>query len=108
MTTEVFREASTIAMLVAAGLLPVTRAGERWALFLWMFAFWDIFYYVGLWLIIRWPTSLLTQDVLFLIPTLWVAPVWFPVLVSLLAIAAVLLANCRRSSTPRVLSSNRN
>jgi hypothetical protein len=64
-----------------------------------MFAFWDIFYYAGLWLIIRWPSSLLTQDVLFLIPTPWIAPVWFPILVSLLAIAAVLLANRQRSST---------
>jgi hypothetical protein len=33
------------------------------------FAFWDIFYYVGLWLMIRWSPSLLTEDVLFPIPT---------------------------------------
>ena len=63
------------------------------------FAFWDIFYYVGLGLIIRWPPSVLMQDVLFLIPTPWIAPVWFPVLVSVLAIAAVLLANRQHSST---------
>jgi hypothetical protein len=63
-----------------------------------MFAFWDIFYYACLWLVIRWPPSLLTDDVLFLVPTPWIAPVWFPILVSLLAIAAVLLANRQHSS----------
>lgn len=45
-------------------------------------------YYVGLSLIIRWPPSLLAQDLLFLIPIPWIAQVWFPVLVSLLAVAA--------------------
>jgi hypothetical protein len=97
--TELSREVATLVMLCAVSLLAVTRGKERWALFLWMFAFWDIFYYAGLWLIIRWPSSLLTQDVLFLIPTPWIAPVWFPILVSLLAIAAILLANRQRSST---------
>lgn len=98
--TEISREAATIIMLIAVSMLAVRSLRERWALFLWMFAFWDIFYYVGLWLIIRWPPSLLTQDVLFLIPTPWVAQVWFPVLVSLLAIGAVALAtneNLRRT-----------
>lgn len=90
--TEVSREAATIIMLIAVSMLAVRSFRERWALFLWMFAFWDIFYYIGLWLIMRWPPSLLAQDVLFLIPTPWVAQVWFPVLVSLLAIAAVALA----------------
>jgi hypothetical protein len=90
--TEVSREAATIIILIAVSMLTVRSFRERWALFLWMFAFWDIFYYVGLWLIIRWPPSLLAPDVLFLIPTPWIAQVWFPVLVSLLAIGAVALA----------------
>jgi hypothetical protein len=89
---EVLREAATIIMLVAVSMLAARAFRERWALFLWMFAFWDIFYYVGLWLIIGWPPSFLEQDVLFLIPIPWVAQVWFPVLVSLLAIGAVVLA----------------
>jgi hypothetical protein len=95
--TEVYREGATLIMLCAVSLLAVRRGKERWALFLWMFAFWDIFYYAGLWLLIRWPPSLLTQDVLFLIPTARIAPVWFPILVSLLAIAAVLLTNRQHS-----------
>jgi hypothetical protein len=90
---EVVREASTVLILVAASLLAIRSIRERWAIFLWMFAFWDIFYYAGLWLIIGWPPSLFTPDVLFLIPTPWVAQVWFPVLVSLLTVAAVLLAS---------------
>ena len=88
--TEVFREAATILMLIGVAFLAAKRAKERWAFFLWTFAFWDIFYYVGLWFAIQWPPSLLTQDVLFLIPVPWIAQVWFPVFVSLLAIAAVL------------------
>lgn len=95
---ELCREGVTIVMLSAVSLLAVTSGRERWALFLWTFAFWDISYYVGLWLMIRWPPSLFTQDVLFLIPTPWLAPVWFPILVSLLAIAALLLTNRQRTS----------
>jgi hypothetical protein len=93
--TEICREGATLIMLCAVSLLAVTRGKERWA----FVAFWDIFYYAGLWLIIRWPSSLLTQDVLFLIPIPWTAPVWFPILVSLLVIAAVLLASRQHSST---------
>jgi hypothetical protein len=89
---EIVREASTILILVAVSLLAASSLLQRWAMFLWMFAFWDIFYYVGLWLIIGWPPSFFTSDVLFLIPTPWVAQVWFPVLVSLLAAGAVAVA----------------
>lgn len=89
---EVAREASTMLILVAVSLLAASSLLERWAMFLWMFAFWDIFYYEGLWLMIGWPPSFFTPDVLFLIPTAWVAQVWFPLLVSLLALAAVAIA----------------
>ena len=98
--TEVFREAATILMLTGASFLAAKGTKERWAFFLWMFAFWDIFYYVGLWGTIRWPSSLLAQDILFLIPVPWIAQVWFPILVSLLAIIAVLMT--RESHTPDV------
>jgi hypothetical protein len=40
---------------------------------------------------VRWPLSLKDPDVLFLIPVPWFSPVWFPLLVSGLAVAAVLL-----------------
>ncbi|MBI2612831.1 hypothetical protein HYW59_03440 [Candidatus Kaiserbacteria bacterium] len=96
--TEMIREAATLVILISLSLAVARRISERWALFLWMFAFWDIFYYVGLWLITRWPPSLVTWDVLFLIPQPWVSQVWFPVLVSTLCIAAVAFA--RTSKMP--------
>ena len=89
---ELVREAATLIILAAVACAVAIRIPERWALFLWTFALWDIFYYVGLWLIVRWPPSVLTQDILFLIPVPWVSQVWFPVLVSLSAMAAVALA----------------
>jgi hypothetical protein len=52
-------------------------------------------YYAGLWATVRWPYSLLSPDVLFLIPVPWVAQVWFPLLVSALAILAVIAGNRR-------------
>jgi hypothetical protein len=91
-TIEVFREAATMIMLSSVALLAGARAKERWGSFLWVFAVWDITYYVGLWATIRWPSSLIDYDVLFLIPVPWVAQVWFPVLVSSLTMLAVALS----------------
>jgi len=65
---EFLREASTMVMLVTLALLSATGRLELWAMFLWVFAFWDLFYYAGLWLITRWPPALTAPDVLFLIP----------------------------------------
>jgi hypothetical protein len=93
-TIEVYREAATMIMLAAVGLLAASTTRARWAAFLWAFAFWDLFYYVGLWTTIRWPTSLKDLDVLFLIPVPWIAQVWFPVLVSVLTL--LVIAVCRR------------
>ncbi len=89
---ELFREAATMVMLVSVALLAVKTMRERCAIFLWTFAIWDISYYLGLWATVRWPPSLLTADVLFLIPVPWFAQVWFPILVSALFMGAVLLA----------------
>ena len=99
LTVELLREAATMIMLVAVALLSATSRRERCAAFLWTFAAWDICYYTTLWATVRWPPSLRAPDVLFLIPVPWLAPVWFPLLVSTLAIAAVLLAR-RHSTTP--------
>lgn len=79
---EMTREAATIVMLVVVALLSGEAWFERLMIFLWTFAFWDLFYYVSLYLVIKWPPKLTTTDVLFLIPRPWIAPVWFPVLVS--------------------------
>ena len=98
LTLEVFREAATIVMLGSVALLTAAKLSARAAVFLWTFAIWDITYYAVLWATVRWPLSLRDPDVLFLIPRPWISPVWFPLLVSALAILAVLLA---RVSPPK-------
>ena len=92
LTLEVLREAATILMLLSVALLTSAKSRARAAVFLWTFAIWDIVYYAALWATVRWPHSLRDPDVLFLIPLPWLSPVWFPLLVSALALAAVLLA----------------
>ena len=42
-------------------------------------------------LLMFWPHSIRDTDVLFLIPEPWFAPVWFPLVVSALALVAILL-----------------
>ena len=49
LSIEMFREAATIVMLGSLALLAAPKARERWAVFLWAFAVWDITYYMGLW-----------------------------------------------------------
>lgn len=91
LTTEFFREISTIILLLTVAVIAVKTFQERCAIFLWTFAVWDIFYYVFLWFTIRWPSSLTSQDVLFLIPVPWISQIWFPMLISAISIAAVIL-----------------
>ncbi len=90
LTIEFFRELATLVMLISVALVAVQKTKERWAVFLWIFALWDLFYYIGLWLTVRWPSSLTTTDVLFLVPVPWYAQVWFPILVSLLSIGVII------------------
>ena len=86
---EQTREAATIIMLAALAYLVGITWTEKIIVFLWTFAFWDLFYYVSLYVLIKWPSKLTTTDVLFLIPAPWIAPVWFPVLISSLTIVVI-------------------
>jgi len=86
---EMTREAATIVMLAVIAYLAGSTWPERGIFFLWTFAFWDLFYYLSLYILIRWPPTLRTIDVLFLIPVPWIAPVWFPIGVSSLTIIAI-------------------
>ncbi len=79
---EMTREAATIIMLLVLALVVGTTWVEKVVFFLWTFAFWDLFYYLSLYLLIGWPPKLTTIDVLFLIPRPWIAPVWFPIGIS--------------------------
>lgn len=91
--TELLREFATLVMLLAPGALIAKGRMERFAWFCWAFAVWDLFYYVFLKLLLGWPESIFTWDVLFLLPTVWVGPVLAPCMVSLgmLGLAAVIL-----------------
>lgn len=88
---EMTREAATIVMLVIIAYLVGVSWIERGVFFLWTFAFWDLFYYLSLYILIKWPPKFTTIDVLFLIPKPWIAPVWFPIGVSGLTIIIIAL-----------------
>jgi hypothetical protein len=101
---ELVRELTTVLMLLAVAALAGRSRVDRFFVFAYLFGIWDIVYYVGLWTFLSWPTSLLTWDVLFLIPVAWLGPVLYPVLVSLLLIGGFLLheALVRRGRVLRV------
>lgn len=84
--TEIIREAATLIMLLCIGFLAGKSFVERFAYFMLSFAIWDIFYYVFLKLLLNWPESLMTWDILFLLPVPWVGPVNAPILLSVLMI----------------------
>ena len=76
--TEVFREFATLVMLAGIGYFAGKSFKQRFGAFLFSFGIWDLFYYIFLKLLIGWPESLLTWDILFLIPVTWVGPVLAP------------------------------
>jgi hypothetical protein len=85
--TEFLREAATMIMLLAMGILTGKNTSQKFGIFIFCFAVWDIFYYVFLKLLIDWPPSLFTYDILFIIPVPWIGPVLAPCLLSLTMIA---------------------
>ena len=89
--TELIREAATIIMLIGIGVTTGKNATQRFAYFIYCFAIWDIFYYVFLKVILGWPVSFLTWDILFLIPVTWVGPVIAPIIISLTMILLAFL-----------------
>jgi len=104
MLTELLREAATLIMLLSIGFLAGRNAAEQFAWFLYAFAIWDIFYYVFLWLLIGWPSSLMTYDVLFLLPSTWIGPVITPIVISLTMItfALIILVLNRREKNIKI------
>jgi len=100
---EAGRELATMIMLVGIAAVSARTWAGRAIAFLFAFAIWDAAYYFWLWVIIRWPGSLATIDVLFLIPRPWTSPVWFPVVVSSLTVLAVLAG--RRVVSPSLRGS---
>jgi hypothetical protein len=88
---EYIREISTLVMLCCIGAIAGTNFLEKFSYFIYCFGIWDIFYYIWLKVLINWPSSLLTRDILFLIPVVWVGPVLAPVICS---ITMIILALC--------------
>ena len=86
---EQTREVATIVMLVVLAILVGTTWLDTIIVFLWTFAFWDLFYYLSLYILIKWPSKLTTIDVLFLIPRPWIAPVWVPIGISSITIITI-------------------
>ncbi len=81
--TELVREAATLLLIWATVSLAYNRLQSRFAAFFLLFGLWDIFYYIFLKLLLHWPESINTWDILFLIPAPWIGPVWAPILVSI-------------------------
>ena len=102
--TELLREVATMVMLVTIGILAAKRFSTGFAWFIYSFAIWDIFYYIFLKLLLGWPESVMTWDVLFLIPTTWTGPVLSPVLVSItmILLAATILIHAEKGKETRL------
>ena len=86
---DLFRETATIIMLLAVGYVSFTKMKDRIFAFFWLFAVWDLSYYIFLKLILGWPSSLKTFDILFLIPAPWIAPVWLPISISIATLTVI-------------------
>ena len=85
---EIGREFSTLMMLLGLAFIGSKKNWTRFGIFMLSFGVWDIWYYIWLKVMLNWPESLLTWDLLFLIPVPWVGPVLAPVLVSVALIFA--------------------
>jgi len=96
---EIGREAATIAMLAAFALAVGRNFSERMAAFAVAFGLWDISFYAFLKIMIHWPESLATWDILFLIPLPWIGPVLAPLVVSVALIVCGFIS-LSRSGVP--------
>jgi len=84
---EIGREAATLIMLAAVGIIAGINWPKKIGFFFLAFGIWDIFYYIWLYVFIQWPKSLFEWDILFLIPLPWWGPVIAPILISILLIS---------------------
>ncbi len=96
--TEIIRELATLIILLSIGFLAGKNFLQRFAWFIFSFAVWDIFYYVFLKLMINWPDSFFTWDILFLIPVTWIGPVICPLIISVTMILLSIIIISRYSA----------
>jgi hypothetical protein len=69
-------------MLAAVGCVAGRNGLHRFCFFMIAFGVWDVFYYIWLRVLVGWPHSLMTWDLLFFVPLPWVGPVITPVLIA--------------------------
>ena len=86
LSIEWIREFFTIVMLISVAILAGKKFIDRTAYFFYAFAIWDIFYYIWLKVLLNWPASFFTWDLLFLIPWPWNSPVLAPIIYSIVLI----------------------
>lgn len=97
--TELGRELSTLVMLITVGMMLGRSGLGQFAYFLLCFAIWDIVYYIGLKVVLDWPESLLTWDILFLIPIPWTGPLVVPLAAAFsMIILSFLLIRIKRNA----------
>ena len=101
-TWEIVREAMTVVLLLAVAALAGRDPIDRFFVFAYIFGIWDLAYYAGLYAALDWPPSLLTWDILFLIPVPWTAPVLYPALVSLVLVLGFAAHEALRARGSRV------
>lgn len=103
-SVEWLREAATIIMLISIGMIAGKNSLQRFSYFLYTFAVWDLFYYVLLKLLLNWPASFFTWDILFLIPVPWIGPVLAPLICSLTMIflSGIIINSQHRDSTFKI------
>ena len=99
---ELWREAATLVMIAAVGLLAGRTWRRRAGYAAIAFGTWDIFYYVFLRIISGWPRTLLDWDILFLLPLPWWGPVLAPVCIALVMIAWGTVVTQSNAAAPRV------
>jgi hypothetical protein len=79
---EFGREIAAIFMLAAVGWMAGKNRCQKFCFFMIAFGIWDIFYYIWLYVMVKWPQSLMTWDLLFYVPLPWVGPVITPLLIA--------------------------
>lgn len=100
---EVAREAATLLMIAGAAMAATRNFRAGLAAFSLLFGVWDLTFYLWLKVLIGWPASLWTWDLLFLLPVPWVGPVIAPSLVSVSLILGGAMALIREPQRVREL-----
>ena len=87
-SSEQAREVAMLVMLVTLAYLAGRRPRERVAAFLFTLGLVDLSFYASIKLLLDWPATLQTTDLVVLIPAPWFAPVWAPMTIAAVMILA--------------------